>query len=191
MYTSPVVFVRGTGSRLISRERSFSARGEKLSAVNTLERLYSVDISHDDRGHPNLAVLIFRNGFDGSTRFTEILHDPQFHQCQSDPSCHRPNVRANFWGCEVPSLVSQLPIEPQIKPIYRLVHGSISIYFELSSARSVRIEVDTFMGSTAAKKQVYRPCRTPIPLAVINAISPSVRNSHVALQFWIDSFSPE
>ena len=30
------------------------------------------DTSHDDRGHADLAVVLFRDGFDGSTRFEEI-----------------------------------------------------------------------------------------------------------------------
>ena len=42
---------------------------EKLSAVSTLERVYSIDISHADRGHAGLAVVLLRDGFDGGTRF--------------------------------------------------------------------------------------------------------------------------
>ena len=78
LYTSPIVFVRGKGSSLISRERWFSARSEKLLAVNTFERANSVDIFHDDCGHPNLAVVLFRDGFDGTTRDKEILRNPIF-----------------------------------------------------------------------------------------------------------------
>ncbi len=44
-------------------------RIEQLSAVSTLERVYGVDISHENCGHPNLAVVWFSDGFNKSTRF--------------------------------------------------------------------------------------------------------------------------
>ena len=68
MKTSPIVFVRGKGSPLISTERSVRAQRD-FSAENTFERVYSVDISHDDCGHHNPAVVLFRDGFGGSTRY--------------------------------------------------------------------------------------------------------------------------
>ena len=48
---------------------------EKLSAVGTLERVLSINISHDDRGHANLTVVLLSDGFDGaraSRRFCAI-----------------------------------------------------------------------------------------------------------------------
>ena len=53
------------------------ASSEKLSTMNGLERVYSIDISHDYRGHADLAVVLLRDGFDG-TRFEEILRNPTF-----------------------------------------------------------------------------------------------------------------
>ena len=45
------------------------ARSDKLSAVSSVERVNGVEVSHDDRGHADLAVVQFRDRCDGSTRF--------------------------------------------------------------------------------------------------------------------------
>ena len=74
----------------VVQRKSFKQQGtfvqrtssEKLSAVSTLERVYSTDISHNDRGHADLAVVLLRNGFDCGTRCKEIMRDPTF-----DPIC--------------------------------------------------------------------------------------------------------
>ena len=79
MCTSPIVFMHGMVSSLINRDRSFSARrSEQLSAVSTFERENGVDISHDNCGDPNLAVVQFRDRFDGCAHFKEILRNPTF-----------------------------------------------------------------------------------------------------------------
>ena len=54
IYTPPIVFVRGKGSPLISRDRSCT-RSEQSSAVSTFERVHCIDLSHDNFSHPNLA----------------------------------------------------------------------------------------------------------------------------------------
>ena len=46
------------------------ACSEQLSAVNTFKRVYGVDISHENCGHPNLAVVKFRDGIN----FISINH---------------------------------------------------------------------------------------------------------------------
>ena len=58
IYTSPIVFGRGE-RRSSDQQGPFmqSTRSEQLSAVNTFERVHCVDVSHDNRSHPNLAVL--------------------------------------------------------------------------------------------------------------------------------------
>ena len=48
--------------------------------MSTLERVSGTDISHDDRGHADLEAVLPRDGFDGSTRFHEILRYPT-HFC--------------------------------------------------------------------------------------------------------------
>ena len=50
-----------------------------------------------------------------------------------------------------------------MKPIFCVVHSSPCEIFLLGSYRGVGI--DTFMGSTAEKKQISLPSRTPIPPA--------------------------
>ena len=44
--------------------------------MSTLERVYSIDIIHDHPGHADLAVVLLKDEFDGSTHFKEILRNP-------------------------------------------------------------------------------------------------------------------
>ena len=46
--------------------------------VSAFERVHGIDISHDDRSHPNLTVFQLENGPEGATRLEEILRNPTF-----------------------------------------------------------------------------------------------------------------
>ena len=72
--------LRARARQSSEQQRTFvrCTRSEILSAVSTLKRASRIDMSHDDRGHADLAVVLFRDGLDGSTRFEEILF--RFHQ---------------------------------------------------------------------------------------------------------------
>ena len=48
---------------------------EQLLAMNTFERAYCVDISHDNFGHANLTIVQIRDGFDGRVSFEEVLRN--------------------------------------------------------------------------------------------------------------------
>ena len=79
MYTSPIVLERGRGESS-EQQATFvqCTSSEKLSAVSTLERVFSIDISHDDRGHADQEVAFLKDGFDGGTRFRKILRNQTF-----------------------------------------------------------------------------------------------------------------
>ena len=52
------------------------ARSEQLPAMSTFERVYCVDIYHDNCGHAKLTRVQIRDGFDGRGAFEEILRNP-------------------------------------------------------------------------------------------------------------------
>ena len=99
MYTSPIVLVRGKGTPS-DQQGSFiqCTSSEKLSTMSALERVYSIDISHDDRGHADLAAVLLRDSFDG-TRFEEILRSPtfDFFSINHIPAFVIKSFPAGFW----------------------------------------------------------------------------------------------
>ena len=148
MYTSPIVFVR-------SKRESSDQQGafvhctsnEKLLVVSTLERVYSIDISHDGRGHADLTVVQFRNGFDGKSRFKEILRHPTL-----DP------INVN----NIPVLIVQTfeptsgdgevrsPVSPRVKEVPRTSKTSPSLVSRVSTRSCV--------GVAGSEEHVYARC---------------------------------
>ena len=85
MTRSPIIYVscrlRAQEGKSSDQQGSLlqSTRSERLSAMSTFERAHCVDISLDNCSRPNLAVLRFRDAFDGSARLKEIMRNPTFN----------------------------------------------------------------------------------------------------------------
>ena len=95
MWTSPIVFVRGKGSPLISKDRSAqraSVGGEHIRRVDC------IDIPQENCGHPDLAAVLLRRRARRKHTFLGDLPKPntRFRQCRAHPAFHRPKYSSQL-----------------------------------------------------------------------------------------------
>ena len=104
MYTSPIVFCAREGESS-DQQGSFiqCARSEQLSAMSTFERVNGADFFYDNCGHPDLAGVLFRNGFDGSTLLRRCCKPNfQVHQYQTHPNFSSSKCSSQLRGMRGP-----------------------------------------------------------------------------------------